>query len=208
MIERKASPEPERSDRATPWSEREFAARLKDSYRVLWIIAVGILRDSDLAEDAVQEAAIIGLQKREQFTQGTSFTAWMGQMVRNVSLNAFRKEKRRRTTSIDAEGMADELRGRNPGPPALTIGKDGMLPTDQRHFDDRVMKALAQLGETARTCLLLRTIEGMEYSEISRLLSIPEGTAMSHVHRTRAYLREQLTDYAGSKQNGTRRHSS
>jgi len=208
MIGRKASPEPDRSDRATPWSELEFAARLKESYRVLWIIAVGILRDSDLAEDAVQEAAIIGLQKREQFTQGTSFTAWMGQMVRNVSLNAFRKEKRRRTASIDAEGMADELRGQGAALPALKIGTDGMIPADQRHFDDRVMKALAGLGETARTCLLLRTIEDMEYSEISRLLSIPEGTAMSHVHRTRSYLREQLTDYAGLKQSGTKRHLS
>ena len=199
MIGPKASPEPDRSNRATPWSELEFAARLKDAYRVLWIIAVGILRDPELAEDAVQEAAIIGLQKREQFAQGTSFTAWMGQMVRNVSLNVFRKEKRRRTASIDAEGMADELRGQSPALPALRIGTDGMIPADQRHFDDRVMKALAGLGETARTCLLLRTIEDMEYSEISRLLSIPEGTAMSHVHRTRTYLREQLTGYAGLK---------
>ena len=48
----------------------------------------------------VQEAAIIGLQKRDQFTEGTSFTAWMGQMVRNVSLNVFRREKRRRSVSI------------------------------------------------------------------------------------------------------------
>ena len=207
MTGRKASPEPDRSNRATPWSELEFAARLKESYRVLWIIAVGILRDSDLAEDAVQEAAIIGLQKRDQFTEGTSFTAWMGQMVRNVSLNVFRREKRRRSVSIDAEGMADELHGQSPKLPTLRIGADGMIPADQRHFDDRVMKALAGLSETARTCLLLRTIEEMEYSEISRLLSIPEGTAMSHVHRTRTHLREQLIGYTGSRQNATHRPS-
>jgi len=207
MIGPTASPEPDRSNRATPWSDLEFAARLKESYRVLWIIAVGILRDPDLAEDAVQEAAIIGLQKREQFTQGTSFTAWMGQMVRNVSLNSFRKEKRRRTTSIDTEGLVDELRGGGSGLPALRIGADGALPPGQRHFDDRLMKALATLSETARTCLLLRTIEELEYSEISRLLSIPEGTAMSHVHRTRTFLREQLADPATRDRAETRRPS-
>ena len=206
MIGPKATSQPDRSNRATPWSELEYAARLKEAYRVLWIIAVGILHDPDLAEDAVQEAAIIGLQKRDQFTQGTSFTAWMGQMVRNVSLNSFRKEKRRRTTSIDAEGLADELRGANAAPD-VRIGADGMPPAGQRHFDDRVMKALAALSETARTCLLLRTIEELEYSEISRLLSIPEGTAMSHVHRTRNFLREQLAEPARRDSTGTRRPS-
>jgi len=34
----------------------------------------------------------------------------------------------------------------------------------------------------------------MEYSEISKVLQIPEGTAMSHVHRARQHLRERLAD--------------
>jgi RNA polymerase sigma-70 factor (ECF subfamily) len=53
---------------------------------------------------------------------------------------------------------------------------------------------LGDVGEVARACLLLRTLEGLEYAEISRLLEIPEGTAMSHVHRTRRYLRDRLAD--------------
>jgi DNA-directed RNA polymerase specialized sigma24 family protein len=46
--------------------------------------------------------------------------------------------------------------------------------------------------------LLLRTIEQMEYSEISKVLQIPEGTAMSHVHRARQHLRERLADLEAS----------
>jgi RNA polymerase sigma-70 factor (ECF subfamily) len=48
------------------------------------------------------------------------------------------------------------------------------------------------LEELPRTCLVLRIVHGMAYSEISHALNIPEGTAMSHVHRSRLALRERL----------------
>ena len=46
----------------------------------------------------------------------------------------------------------------------------------------------------ARACLLLRAVQDLDYSELSRLLGIPEGTAMSHVHRARNALRRALAD--------------
>ena len=54
------------------------------------------------------------------------------------------------------------------------------------------MSALGHLSEVARACLLLRTVEGLDYGEIGRALGIPEGTAMSHVHRSRMRLRAEL----------------
>jgi RNA polymerase sigma-70 factor (ECF subfamily) len=48
------------------------------------------------------------------------------------------------------------------------------------------------LDEIPRTCLVLRVVHGLAYSEISSALDIPEGTAMSHVHRSRLALRERL----------------
>ena len=53
---------------------------------------------------------------------------------------------------------------------------------------------MKRLEETARTCLLLRTLRDMPYREISLLLDIPEGTAMSHVHRARQAMRYFLTE--------------
>ena len=38
----------------------------------------------------------------------------------------------------------------------------------------------------------MRTLDGLSYAEIAALLDVPEGTAMSHVHRTRRLLRERL----------------
>ncbi len=174
-------------------AEAEFATLLSGAYRKLWLIAVGIIGDAALAEDAVQDAAMTALGKRAQFQPGTNFTAWMSQMVRFVALNQYRKQRKRRAASLES-GAGDMTAAPDPVERATPhISARGEMPSDQTHFDDRIMNALRGVSDTARACLLLRTIEGLEYADISALLNIPEGTAMSHVHRARQYLRERLS---------------
>jgi RNA polymerase sigma-70 factor (ECF subfamily) len=189
--------EPKRTP--TPRSPKEppvdFAAQFNACYRVLWLVAVGIVGDASAAEDVVQEAALLALGKIEQFKPGTNFRAWMAQMVRFVALNHARKRQSHRAATLEGggEGVVPSV---GPKTAPLQLGSHGELPADQEWFDDQMTTALNSVSETARACLLLRTIERMEYSEISRLLEIPEGTAMSHVHRTRHYLRERLSNLA------------
>ena len=78
-----------------------FAALYHEAYPRLWMIAVGIVRDRAHAEDIVQEAALIGLRKLDQFTVGTNFAAWMSEIVRLCSLNYARKKHNRRTITSD-----------------------------------------------------------------------------------------------------------
>ena len=66
------------------------------------------------------------------------------------------------------------------------------LSDDQLDLGDEWLQALRQLSEVARCCLLLRVIGGASYIRISQQLEIPEGTAMSHVHRSKQLLRERL----------------
>ena len=170
----------------------DFAAQFQASYRVLWLVAAGIIGDRTAAEDIVQEAAMHALAKLDQFEAGTNFRAWMAQMVRYVALNHLRRRQKHRAAPL-TEAVPSNGSARVDLP--LELGGRGELPIDQAHFDDRVMAALNSVGEVARACLLLRTIEQMEYSDISKVLGIPEGTAMSHVHRTRQHLRERLAGF-------------
>ena len=66
---------------------------------------------------------------------------------------------------------------------ATQVGADGFLSK---------ANGLEALGEVPRACLLLSTLRELSYGEIAALLTIPEGTAMSHVHRARLVLRERL----------------
>lgn len=176
-----------------PLTSQQFAQRYEESRRTLWYIAAAILGDRTLAHDVVQEAAAIAMTKLADFDSTTNFTAWMGQIVRFVALNEARGRQRRRTTLASPETLAS-VRG-NPHPSSAAAPDIG---PSLEGFDERVRTGLLSLDETARTCLILRVVHGMAYSEISKSLNIPEGTAMSHVHRSRLALRDRLSAHADS----------
>ncbi|MCL4210660.1 MAG: RNA polymerase sigma factor [Phycisphaerales bacterium] len=150
-----------------PLSGEEFAAHFTRSFRSAWLLAVSILGDRTLADDVVQEAALIAWRRIDQYRRGTNFTAWLAQIVRFESLNHRRRAEHRLSTSVDPLEMDHALPGGAVVDPAPVIDSAGRL--------------------------LLRVVEGLEYREIASSLGIPEGTAMSHVHRTRSTLRERLS---------------
>lgn len=164
----------------------EFTRRFQADARVLWTLAAGLLGDPAEAEDVCQEAFLAAYGKRDQFEPGTSFLAWMGRYVRNVAANELRKRARRRTASTDPQVLDQG----NPFP--LSGTRVGHLLFDQEEFDERLLAGLRELGEVQRSCLLLRTLRELSYAEIAVLLELPEGTAMSHVHRARLALRAKL----------------
>jgi RNA polymerase sigma-70 factor (ECF subfamily) len=171
-------------------SPAEFSRLLERARTTLWYIATGVLGDRADAEDVVQESAVTALSKLDEFDAGTHFAAWMGQIVRNVARNHLHKRKRRRTTPMPTADL--DRAGPAPVEPGPVLTARGDLAPGQDAFDDRLSAALRRLEETARVCLLLRTLADKPYREIAAILGIPEGTAMSHVHRSRAALRAEL----------------
>ncbi len=160
-----------------------FAVKFRESSRVLWCVAAGVLGDRSHAEDVLQEAALAALSKLGGFRPGTSFVAWMSQYVRFVALNHRRKQERRRQR-LAADRSAAELARDHSAPPTAS----GDM------FDASVQRALEELGETPRICLLLKTVVELEYAEIAELLEIPAGTAMSHVSRARTKMQRLLQE--------------
>lgn len=161
-------------------SETEFSRLYQAHARALWCVAVAVLGHRESAEDVLQESALVGLQKRSEFTPGSSFVHWMSQIVRFTALNAGRRQRLRKFSGLDG-GIEPPDRSRVEGT------SDSSEP-----FDDRMLAALATLDETARTCLLMRTVLEFSYRQIAEALQIAEGTAMSHVHRSRQRMRALL----------------
>lgn len=170
----------------------EFGQLFAQTSRKLWCIAAAVMGDRSRATDVVQEAAVVALGKLNEFDPSTSFAAWMGQIVRYTALNQARKRGRELPGLTDPAAMDASHRHAPPRPPS-PVDAAGHLRDDQGVFDDQVQRALRQLEETARSCLLLKIVADLSYAEISRTLGIPEGTAMSHVHRARKAMRERLS---------------
>lgn len=172
-------------------SPAAFADGFAAAAPALWTVAAGILGDRTEAEDVLQEAAMIGLQRLSQFQPGTDLRAWCGRIVRFVALNRRRRVRRRRTEPVDPEVLAESRPAPATVPPA-PVDVRGQLQPGSGAFDDALEAALARLRPTARACLLLKVVQELDYAAIAATLGIPQGTAMSHVHRARAALRADL----------------
>lgn len=176
--------------------KQQYAAKFREAHSRLWTIAVAVTGNRHLAEDVVQDAAITGLKKLADFDPETSFIAWMSQIVRFTALNCLKTTKKRKAASldiheyIDAEGSSHIAAGTS-----VTLG--GEISADQEAFDDQFIAAMDTLDPERRACLLMRVVHNLAYDEIAAAVGIPEGTAMSHVHRAKASLRSILAQSKG-----------
>jgi RNA polymerase sigma-70 factor (ECF subfamily) len=59
---------------------------------------------------------------------------------------------------------------------------------------EHLQKALAKLSPDLREAVILRDLEGLDYSEIRQVLEVPEGTVKSRINRGRIELARVLNE--------------
>ena len=148
-----------------------FAAAAAPLERLLLSVSYGLLRSWDLAADAVQSALLKGWRSRHRVKDRASFKAWLVKIVINESKNMMRR--------------------------GFTVELDENTPDEPMDRDMRidVRRAVFELPEKYRLPVLMFYFEDMAVADIARALGLPEGTVISHLHRGRARLREELKDY-------------
>ena len=173
--------------------DHEFANELQAVYRRLWLVAAGLVGDPSDAEDIVQDTAIIAFRKRGEFRRGTNFAAWVTTILRHCAANHLRKKTGRRTYPADPHEFDQQTAadGRSVGAGELVNTRSDTREVSalQEEFDDDLLHVLNGLAPDARCCLLLRVVDSTSYTEIAQSLGIPEGTAVSHVSRSKHVLR-------------------
>jgi RNA polymerase sigma factor (sigma-70 family) len=158
----------------------ELAMPLFDA---LYNFARWLARDSNDAEDLVQETYLKALRSFASFQSGTNFRAWIFRILRNNFLSSRSRVERRMTVAIDSEEEEPEL--------AVDTETPETILTD-RFNSQLVQRAIDDLPARYRETLLLCEVEEMSYQEIAEILSIPIGTVMSRLARARKSVRESL----------------
>lgn len=182
----------------TPDAGREASARgASDFERLalpllpsLYNFAFWLSRNSNDAEDLVQETFLKALRGFGSFEPGTNFKAWIFRILRNSYLTSQSGLAARRTVALE-----DELAGEQ-GPalvPEAAI--DRRTPeTSLLQLANRaaIEAAMEKLSGPLLEVILLCDVEEMRYKEIAATLEIPIGTVMSRIARARAALRVAL----------------
>jgi RNA polymerase sigma-70 factor, ECF subfamily len=142
----------------------------------LYGLAARILRDSDLAEDALQSALISVWRELPMLRDPDRFEAW----VRKVLVHACYAEARRRRS------WAANVRVLPVDGPA---GADDIVSIHDR---DQLDRAFRRLTVEQRAVFVLHHHEGRSLVEIAETLGIPAGTARSRLHYATRLLRTAI----------------
>ena len=158
-------------------------------FEPLYNFARWLVRNSNDAEDLVQETYLKALRSFASFQPGTNFRAWMFRILRNNFLSSCSKLERRMTVAMDSEEDGPELAVDTETPETILMN---------RFHSQLVQRAIADLPMHYREALLLCEVEEMSYQEIAEILTIPMGTVMSRLARARKAVRESLLSAPGA----------
>jgi RNA polymerase sigma factor (sigma-70 family) len=162
-------------------SDEAALAELYDRFGGLaYGLALRILRDEALAEDAVQEAFLAVWRTADRFlAERARASTWLLTLVHRRAVDLVRREERRRGEPLDAapEPAAPE-----------TVDEEATLGLRRRV----VQEALRRLPPEQREALELGYYGGLTQSELAERLDQPLGTIKSRMFTGLARLRELL----------------
>ena len=152
--------------------------------KVAYGLALRVLRDAALAEDAVQEAFLAVWRQAASFdrSRGTAST-WILTLVHRRAVDLVRSQARFNALPDQLEAM---------GPPAV-VAESADDDVALREARGEVRAALATLSRAEREVLGLAYWGGLTQSEIATALGIPSGTVKSRTFSALARLREALS---------------
>jgi RNA polymerase sigma-70 factor, ECF subfamily len=142
----------------------------------MFAIATRILRDTHLAEDALQSSLITAWRELPRLRDPDRFEAW----VRRLLVHACYAEARRRKAwagnvrVLPVDGPAD---------------RDDIVSVNDRDALDR---AFRRLTVEQRAVVVLHHHVGLPLVEIAETLGIPPGTARSRLHYATRLLRSAI----------------
>jgi RNA polymerase sigma-70 factor, ECF subfamily len=141
-----------------------------------------VLRDPELARDAVQEALIRAWRDLPGLRDPARFDAWLYRLTVNACLDQTRRRRRRpieiELSPIDSPAMSDMAN-------ALA---------DR----DLVDQAMRRLDQDERAVVVLHYFLGMPLTEVAASLGIPSGTVKSRLHRALSEMRATVASEPAS----------
>jgi RNA polymerase sigma-70 factor (ECF subfamily) len=169
-----------------------FNALLLNYQDMLYRIALRIVHDECIAEDALQEALVHAFRHIRSF-RGGNFKSWLARVTVNASYDELRRGKRHLAMPLEQftqEGeeieSPDWMRDSGPGP-------------EERAETSELQRALHQcikaLVPDYRLMVILVDMEGMSYEEAAMVARVPVGTVKSRLARARMQIRKSLQSY-------------
>jgi len=169
-----------------------FNSLVMDYQDMLYRIALRIVHDENIAEDALQEAMIHAFRHIKSF-RGGNFKSWLARVTVNASYDELRRGKRHLGLPLEqftSEGeeieSPDWMRDPTAGPEERA---------EESELQMALHSCIKSLVPDYRLMVILVDMEGMSYEEAAHVAHVPVGTVKSRLARARMQLRKSLQNY-------------
>jgi len=162
----------------------DFDTKLQGINQFLRPFALKLTRDSDDADDLIQETMVKAISNREKFAEGTNLKAWLYTIMKNTFITHYHRAVRR-NTFIDT---TDNLHYLNSPNHVTSNGSSSTFAMEDIH------EAIEKLKPEFKEPFMMH-FTGFKYHEIADHLSIPIGTVKNRIHIARKHLKEDLRTY-------------
>lgn len=164
---------PELVTRARDGDHDAFATLVRGTSARLDATAWLIVRDRELARDAVQEALLRAWRDLPRLRDPGRFEAWLHRLLVNSCLEVVRRRRRR---SIEVE--LQPIHEHHVSDPAGTVADW-----------DELERAFNHLSADQRATVVLHYFVGLPVAEVAATLGVPDGTVKSRLNRSLAMMR-------------------
>lgn len=150
-------------------------------------LALRLLRDHSLAEDAVQEGFLSLWRSAARFVpERSKASTWILTLVHHRAVDLVRREERRRVEPLEVAPEADS---------GVSTEEAAWLGLER----ERVQEALRSLPDQQREAIELAYYGGFTQSQLAERLGEPLGTVKSRIFTGLANLRKLLTNVETEK---------
>ncbi len=173
--------------RAVDKGDQSAYAELMERYREsIFYMLLKMVNNSDDAEDLTIEAFGKAFNRLKQYSPNYAFSTWMFKIASNNCIDFIRREKKKRTMSIDTGIKNDD--GENI---TYDVESDGRDPEEELIRDQKVQamrEVVEKLKPRYKQLVILRYFKEYSYEEISQELELPLGTVKAQLFRAREFL--------------------
>ncbi len=163
----------------------------------LYAVSFQILKNSQDAEDAVQETFLKAFRAIDGFRGDSSLYTWLYRIAQNQSLMKLRKRNRAVTISLDSWTTASEgeQEGLSPTNWLTSHSPDPGLSVHTRQLSEFVRHCIQELPENYRKAYFLKDVKSLSEDQVCRRLGISKPSMKSRVHRARVLVRKRVRDH-------------
>jgi RNA polymerase sigma-70 factor (ECF subfamily) len=168
-----------------------------DQYgNLLYRFALTRVRDSEIAEDLVQETFLAALHSRKNFEGHSSLKTWFIAILKHKIVDYYRNKNREKATenfdhvSASVDAVFNDKGGWKVRPSKWQ--SNPMEIYNQKEFMEILHRCLADLPERLANAFVLRELDGFSTKEICKVLNITATNTWVMLYRARMHLRQCL----------------